>query len=198
MAANFNPRSRAGSDHFVVSSRSMSFNFNPRSRAGSDPVRYVGRYLFIHFNPRSRAGSDNLRIDAQHLHLYFNPRSRAGSDRYIHPTFRLQNISIHAPVRGATAKMHKTSRQYCQLHPKTALHTARVRLRRFRLDTLPEKGQYFWCEPSGKIMTDSGSHHFKGSSGLPAGRCFYSRNARFCFHIFCRDSKSAGCLFPDP
>ena len=45
------------------------------------------------------------------LHLYgcyFNPRSREGSDAFKKQLERIHNISIHAPVKGATAKITKT------------------------------------------------------------------------------------------
>ena len=57
----------------------------------------------LYFNPRSREGSDDIYSAAGSLLEDFNPRSREGSDffttqvRYI-----VENISIHAPARGAT------------------------------------------------------------------------------------------------
>ena len=41
--------------------------------------------------------------------IYFNPRSREGSDRSYYVDAALtKEISIHAPVKGATAKITKT------------------------------------------------------------------------------------------
>ena len=55
-------------------------NFNPRSREGSDMPLCFCSLLLQHFNPRSREGSDiqgNRHEPSLH---YFNPRSREGSD----------------------------------------------------------------------------------------------------------------------
>ena len=41
------------------------------------------------------------------VHLYFNPRSREGSDAYHSYIQASDNISIHAPARGATAILSK-------------------------------------------------------------------------------------------
>ena len=41
-------------------------------------------------------------------HFNFNPRSREGSDLNLYRVVRLFNISIHAPAKGATAKITKT------------------------------------------------------------------------------------------
>ena len=81
-------------------------NFNPRSREGSDALRFSSAcfiYISIHapargatrrswtvclpgmyFNPRSREGSDLSKLAACNTALYFNPRSREGSDIFRH------------------------------------------------------------------------------------------------------------------
>ena len=76
--------------------------FNPRSREGSDESR-VGDFRGVcNFNPRSREGSDLFRF-SRFKHLkHFNPRSREGSDGEIKPKKSNNEISIHAPARGAT------------------------------------------------------------------------------------------------
>ena len=56
--ANFNPRSREGSDSFAEIISFWLLNFNPRSREGSDlGIRWCVRRN-TNFNPRSREGSD--------------------------------------------------------------------------------------------------------------------------------------------
>ena len=57
-------------------------NFNPRSREGSDSTRFLVAVAGLHFNPRSREGSD--------------PRERTAPCG--------ARISIHASVKGATAR----------------------------------------------------------------------------------------------
>ena len=80
--ADFNPRSREGSDcstcetyglrlisihapargatFWGICAKPISRHFNPRSREGSDWHTLTGRACRIHFNPRSREGSDDL------------------------------------------------------------------------------------------------------------------------------------------
>ena len=60
------------------------------------------------FNPRSREGSDVIYDAIIVHHLNFNPRSREGSDLLVLVVIVTQTISIHAPVKGATAKITKT------------------------------------------------------------------------------------------
>ena len=62
--------------------------------------------LVLNFNPRSREGSDLLGGVMVTDPRDFNPRSREGSDR-IQIAFGLvfDDISIHAPVKGATIHM---------------------------------------------------------------------------------------------
>ena len=58
-----------------------------------------------------------MRAEEQNAFRDFNPRSREGSDRRV---FRLQvksNISIHAPAKGATAKITKTiPNDFCKIN----------------------------------------------------------------------------------
>ena len=55
------------------------------------------------FNPRSREGSDLPRVALYLTKCDFNPRSREGSDLVLKDMVNLtDDISIHAPVKGAT------------------------------------------------------------------------------------------------
>ena len=122
--SNFNPRSREGSDRLCLAALSCILDFNPRSREGSDceippmfpycwkfqstlPWRerlecHVFSIVHTNFNPRSREGSDWLvKIEFVNLN-YFNPRSREGSDFFTSSLKSSSEISIHAPVKGAT------------------------------------------------------------------------------------------------
>ena len=60
------------------------------------------------FNPRSREGSDYRCTWQLHRRHDFNPRSREGSDRLAGALVHHLIISIHAPAKGATAKITKT------------------------------------------------------------------------------------------
>ena len=56
----------------------------------------------VYFNSRSRVGSDGLLYSVTSRLYDFNSRSRVGSDWGIIKIKRWENISIHAPVWGAT------------------------------------------------------------------------------------------------
>ena len=77
-------------------------DFNPRSRKGSDTVKMVRRTYYEDFNPRSRKGSDSSGGEKRKPNYNFNPRSRKGSDLLDVIRTPEDNISIHAPARGAT------------------------------------------------------------------------------------------------
>ena len=59
------------------------------------------------FNPRSREGSDMLIFPWTFYDHDFNPRSREGSDVAKRAEVVSQEISIHAPARGATKNPKK-------------------------------------------------------------------------------------------
>ena len=128
----FNPRSREGSDQRREPVPYYGRDFNPRSREGSDAALFSPTFspinISIHapakgataialsaasgvsdFNPRSREGSDEFGLFMSRQEYNFNPRSREGSDD---TAARIQErpapISIHAPAKGATAKITKT------------------------------------------------------------------------------------------
>ena len=124
-SADFNPRSREGSDILTARKDEHCFHFNPRSREGSDetaPFHTAAQLVFQstlprrerpdntsvprihphHFNPRSREGSDNSSSHSCRQIKNFNPRSREGSDGDQAVFTPVSVISIHAPVKGAT------------------------------------------------------------------------------------------------
>ena len=101
---NFNPRSREGSDHKCISSASKMRYFNPRSREGSDiqPTRNKRETAdkFQSTLPRGerRALLGTLTNDEQ-ISIHAPARGATPFGRI----FRLfAAISIHAPARGAT------------------------------------------------------------------------------------------------
>ena len=77
-------------------------NFNPRSREGSDQQVPQQMQMIKDFNPRSREGSDASHFRFIDATLYFNPRSREGSDMSRSGYYGKNAISIHAPAKGAT------------------------------------------------------------------------------------------------
>ena len=60
--------------------------------------------VISYFNPRSREGSDCPRSKCPAATGDFNPRSREGSDTRAPSSLACLGISIHAPVKGATAQ----------------------------------------------------------------------------------------------
>ena len=135
----FNPRSRVGSDPKYPAQSSSTLYFNPRSRVGSDSSFGRGKRHPIHFNPRSRVGSDDfqrrkiglvslfqstLPCGERRISLTnvlagkdFNPRSRVGSDITLITYEEHQDISIHAPVWGATIKtINHSPRSWISIH----------------------------------------------------------------------------------
>ena len=56
------------------------------------------------FNPRSREGSDVATLFSTPWTSDFNPRSREGSDIQARNQIQTLQISIHAPVKGATER----------------------------------------------------------------------------------------------
>ena len=78
--ANFNPRSREGSDSSCSLILPRAAYFNPRSREGSDGSRRRPVPSCLYFNPRSREGSDPCSVVITISSSDFNPRSREGSD----------------------------------------------------------------------------------------------------------------------
>ena len=78
-------------------------DFNPRAREGRDVDIYDTILSVFDFNPRAREGRDMNMIAEGLLGADFNPRAREGRDSDLsgyQPS--LSQISIHAPVKGAT------------------------------------------------------------------------------------------------
>ena len=143
VCADFNPRSREGSDGAdtafsateaaisihapargaTLSSSfrvSISSDFNPRSREGSDCCTLVLGIPPQHFNPRSREGSD-ASLDGELTDQDdFNPRSREGSDlENLYQVIAVDAISIHAPARGATKECRRTGEGIYYFNPRS-------------------------------------------------------------------------------
>ena len=84
---------------------------------GATPARHSVCRRISNFNPRSREGSDSAVLDQLGGDRHFNPRSREGSDRKVVSVVQTVRISIHAPVKGATAKITKTiPNDFCKIN----------------------------------------------------------------------------------
>ncbi len=122
----FNPRARAGRDWTTSANTSSPSSFNPRARAGRDVIVIAykrGNGWFQ--STRPRGARHHLREQPDGRAGRFNPRARAGRDlverwrRDRRPRFQstrprgarlsyaanmadVDQVSIHAPARGAT------------------------------------------------------------------------------------------------
>ena len=85
-----------------------SADFNPRSREGSDSHSPIALSFRFHFNPRSREGSDLAALEEHMDALTISIHAPArGATNHNTEKVYLLDISIHAPARGATADWKK-------------------------------------------------------------------------------------------
>ena len=74
----------------------------------------------FYFNPRSREGSDTKWRSSVILLLEnFNPRSHEGSDHTDNGTNKQNQISIHAPARGATSSADRSVSDLIYFNPRS-------------------------------------------------------------------------------
>ena len=100
---DFNSRSLAGSDGSVFASSAMvSMLFQFTLPCGERRAQLLRFFNLHNFNSRSLAGSDGQRDQTSDSAQDFNSRSLAGSDEAYSLAAECRNISIHAPLRGAT------------------------------------------------------------------------------------------------
>ena len=141
---NFNPRTRVGCDyiisiiycqHFFISIHAPAWgatartirigqsdpHFNPRTRVGCDQGTIWGDQTSSdYFNPRTRVGCDPRGNRGYFYSDHFNPRTRVGCDCVLHPgPLRRDNISIHAPAWGATARTLNLFLRKFDFNPRT-------------------------------------------------------------------------------
>ena len=76
--------------------------FNPRTRVGCDYHDTVFAVWVKRFNPRTRVGCDAQRKADAPADAGFNPRTRVGCDLRNINYKPIGDVSIHAPVWGAT------------------------------------------------------------------------------------------------
>ena len=95
-------------------------NFNPRTREGCDIKPLESQTLYGDFNPRTREGCDGMPYQSPQRRYYFNPRTREGCD--VWDTLcnaTPADISIHAPVKGATLPLADLRRPPRDFNPRT-------------------------------------------------------------------------------
>ncbi len=93
-----------GERHFMLFFNHLKFDFNPRSHKGSDASTSVSKSALRYFNPRSHKGSDDENIDYDGIknNISIHAPTRGATTSDVCKRF-IQLISIHAPTRGATA-----------------------------------------------------------------------------------------------
>ena len=140
---NFNPRTHVGCDEccFHTYSSPILFQsthpcgvrqvdqtgkpqhgayFNPRTHVGCDIPSKVTYSVSCYFNPRTHVGCDFNFVGKEVGNEYFNPRTHVGCDKLPTILAMVWQISIHAPMWGATCQLKsaKTVRPLFQsTHP---------------------------------------------------------------------------------
>ena len=104
-ASDFNPRSREGSDDFILSMADLLYLFQSTLPRGERlPLAFPCQRLTRFQSTLPRGERRYILQDFLFPLLYFNPRSREGSDTNTTDDGDKTNfISIHAPARGATS-----------------------------------------------------------------------------------------------
>ena len=109
-SSNFNPRSREGSDVDAVAAVKLVEKISIHAPAKGATL--TGRSTTKHmeyFNPRSREGSDTMQAAVTVMWLVFQSTLPRRERRFASNLAELLHyISIHAPAKGATAKITKT------------------------------------------------------------------------------------------
>ena len=128
---HFNPRARVGRDGdgsvqagngeisihapvwgatiFPLPFEKAIMDFNPRARVGRDLEFIIAMVFLRDFNPRARVGRDRSSARAPSSIEDFNPRARVGRDEEKDEYTNKKDISIHAPVWGATREYSNSS-----------------------------------------------------------------------------------------
>ena len=98
----------------------MSVRFNPRTPAGCDPRKRRHSASAQSFNPRTPAGCDLVSLWMVALGLLFQSTHPCGVRPAVHITILTTNeVSIHAPLRGATLRRPLHAGAYNRFNPRT-------------------------------------------------------------------------------
>ena len=137
----FNPRTRTGCDGKAQSSKARRERFNPRTRTGCDKIPHALVCHKLPFQPTHPHGVRPKRrfrlpiaISFQPTHPHgvrlgcpstygkhnrFNPRTRTGCDLVFVRLCALEQVSTHAPARGATTRRSRYSCSRARFNPRT-------------------------------------------------------------------------------
>ncbi len=93
--------------------------FNPRPRAGGDVFSKGVTSYIIPFQSTPPRGGRRCRPPDVILRIRFNPRPRAGGDiATLLDVYAGDNVSIHAPARGATFSLHPSRKFIISFNPR--------------------------------------------------------------------------------
>ena len=99
----FNPRARTGRDvDASPCARDRESCFNPRARTGRDDYACTSGIPRRSFNPRARTGRDSRTCKRDALRVFQSTRPYGARPAASMPSDMPDDVSIHAPVRGAT------------------------------------------------------------------------------------------------
>ena len=94
--------------HNVNNTSGILLRFNSRTRKGCDRSRPILRIKATCFNSRTRKGCDKSERSNRENNQCFNSRTRKGCDvLYLLECGEATDVSIHAPVKGATVGEEK-------------------------------------------------------------------------------------------
>ena len=165
---------------------------------GSDPLVATFVRIHIDFNPRSPCGErrrTRLRIRSKSRFQSTLPLWGATRSKRCRTTSTAFQSTL--PLWGATAKMHRfldasfaKFSGFCDF-----LQIGENSHSRKQSEVVVFGGK--WGANLPRVSACIG-FAVRESEGLPAGRCFGNRSARFSFRIDFRGSKTGGCPFPGP
>ena len=116
---SFNPRTRTGCDWRPAYARTIHISFNPRTRTGCDCRFRRFNCFFVCFNPRTRTGCDNIVCDIENeVYVSIHAPARGATSSLTRSTYII-GVSIHAPARGATLSkaIDRRELQFQSTHP---------------------------------------------------------------------------------
>ena len=100
--SSFNPRTHTGCDKCTRSKFSTDDWFQSTHPHGVRHIMISTALASGSFNPRTHTGCDLPTPKNVHIVICFNPRTHTGCDNDYYRFSQWENVSIHAPTRGAT------------------------------------------------------------------------------------------------
>ena len=108
--SSFNPRAREGRDSRTGCPAALISCFNPRAREGRDVSCCMSMKSALEFQSTRPRGARRQRPHQPDARQRFNPRAREGRDCVVRCVWFDDDVSIHAPARGATERQHGDAR----------------------------------------------------------------------------------------